>query len=618
MIAGTYENRKFIIAAIILFACVAYICRLFYMQVIDDSFKLDASNETFRHITQYPPRGCIYDRNGNLLVTNEAAYDLMVIPAQVKNIDTLSFCSDLGITKEWFIQTIKKAVTMNTGTHETVFMKEVTPELFSAFQEKMYKYSGFYPVVRTVRRYPEKIASHLLGYISEVNRKQCQHNPEYKEGDYLGVSGVEESYENTLKGNKGMKLIMVDAMNKVVGDYKSGMFDTLPQPGENLTSTLDGNLQEYGEQLMQNKAGSIVAIEPSTGEVLALVSSPEYDPNLLVGNVRAKNYIELLHDSIDIPLFNRALMAMYPPGSTFKIIEALIGQQEGVLNASTTYYCPGEFTMGGVSHACDAKHGSLQLQDAIAKSCNTYFFNVFASIMNNHKYHNTEEAFQAWRKYVTSFGIGIRLGIDLPSALRGSLPTKEYYDRHFGEGRWKTSTIISLGIGQGELGVTPLQLANEAANIANRGYYYIPHVIRTDGKDKELQTRYSTRHYSLVDAIQYDIVVNGMSDVVSGGTAAESKIPGITMCGKTGTAQNPYGRDNSLFIAFAPMDHPRIAISVVVERGGWGASWAAPIASLMIEKYLTDTVKRTTLEQRMLDGNTIQYLAEEKLNLRGR
>ncbi|MGP8215074.1 MAG: penicillin-binding protein 2 [Bacteroidia bacterium] len=609
---NAFALRKYIIMGIFSVACVAYIFRLFYMQVIDDQYKLDASNETFRHVTQYPPRGCIKDRNGKLLVTNEAAYDLMVIPNQVKNFDTNSFCNDLGITKADFITGIKKAIALNTATHASVFMKEVTPEIYAAFEEKMYKYRGFYSEVRTVRKYPMKIAPHLLGYIGEVSKELCERDPRYKEGDYVGISGIEESYEDALSGKKGVKITVVDAMNREVGDYKNGKYDTLPVPGENLTCTIDAVLQAYGEQLMQNKAGSIVAIDPSTGEVLALVSNPEYDPNLLVGNIRAHNYGKLVLDSIDIPLFNRALMAAYPPGSTFKPIEALIGQQEGVLNTNTAYTCPGAFRLGNISIGCDAVHGTLQLEPAIAKSCNTYFCNVFMSIMNNRQYNSTEEAFETWRKYVMSFGLGTRLDIDLPSALRGNVPSVDYYDRYFGKGHWKPLTIISLGIGQGEMLLTPLQLANEAAIIANRGYYYIPHVIKSIGDKNTTLKKYTTRHYIPIDSKYFDVVVEGMSEVVAEGTAAASKIPGVIMCGKTGTAQNPNGRDNSLFIAFAPMDHPKIAICVVIERGGWGAEWAAPLASLMVEKYLTDTIKRPDVEKRIMEGDLLHYLVEEK------
>ncbi len=606
-----FGDRKYIIGGIFLIACIAFIIRLFYMQVIDETLKLDASNETFRHVTQYPPRGCIYDRKGRLLVTNEAAYDILVTPSLVKDFDTNSFCNDLGITKTDFISGIKKATIQNTAYHASVFLKEVTPEIYASFQEKLFKYHGFTSQVRTVRRYPMKVAPHILGYIGEVNKELCARNPNYKEGDYIGISGIEESYESELRGTKGIKIMMFDAMNKEVGDYKNGKFDTLPVTGANLTCTIDAELQEYGEKLMQNKAGSIVAIDPETGEILALVSSPFYDPNMMVGSVRAKNYGKLLRDSINVPLFNRALMAMYPPGSTFKTIEALIGQQEGVLNENTAYSCPGAFHLGKISVGCDAAHGSLQLEKAIALSCNTYFCNVFMSIMNNKKYSSTEEAFNSWRRYVTSFGIGIRPDIDLPSALRGSLPTQKYYDKYHGKGHWKGSTIISLAIGQGELGVTPLQLANQASIIGNRGYYFLPHIIRSIA-DRPTMKKYATKHFVPIDAQFFNIVADGMCDVVNDGTAAASKIPGIVMCGKTGTAQNPNGRNNSLFIAFAPKDHPRIAVSVVIERGGWGAEWAAPIASLMIEKYLNDTIKRVEIEKKMLEGNTIQYLAEEK------
>lgn len=609
----TFSERRIIIIAIFIGVGLACILRLYYMQIINDSYKLDASNEAFRLVTLYPPRGCIFDRNGKLLVTNEAAYDILVVPSQVKDIDTLSFCKDLAITKDDFINGIKKAIALNTATHPSIFLKEVTPEIYASFQEKMYKYHGFSAQVRTIRRYPLKIAPHLLGYIGEVSKELCARNPKYKEGDYIGISGMEESYESELGGTKGEKIMMMDAMNREVGEYKNGKYSTPPNPGENLICTLDADLQAYGEELMANKAGSIVAIEPASGEILALVSCPEYDPNLLIGSVRAKNYSKLVLDSNTVPLFNRALMAQYPPGSTFKPIEALIGQQEGTLNPNTTYYCPGAFLMGSNVHiACDSRHGSLQLQEAISRSCNTYFCNVFVAMMNNRNYDNTEDAFDVWRKYVLSFGFGTRLDIDLPSAQRGNVPTAEHYDKTFGDGRWKAGTIAWLGIGQGELEVTPLQLANESAIIANRGYYITPHVVKSLGEKSGRQKKYTIRHYVPIDEKYFQIVVDGMSDVVSGGTAAASQIPGIIMCGKTGTAQNPNGRDNSLFIAFAPKDTPRIAVSVVVERGGWGADWAAPIASLMIEKYLTGTVKRTDLQQRMIEGNTLHYLIEEK------
>jgi penicillin-binding protein 2 len=610
---NAFASRRFVIAIIFAITCITFICRLFYMQMIDESFRLDASNEAFRHITQYPPRGCIFDRNRKLLVANEAAYDIMVTPSLVKDIDTNSFCADLGISKNDFISGIRKAVQLNTATHASVFMKEVTPEIYSAFQEKMYKYHGFSAEVRTVRKYPMQIAPHLLGYIGEVSKDQCERYPKYKEGDYIGMSGLEESYESDLGGQKGVKIMMVDAMNKPVGEYSHGRYDTLPVPGDNLTCTLDADLQAYGEKLMQNKAGSIVAIDPNTGEILALVSSPDYDPNLMVGSVRAKNYASLVLDTVGIPLFNRALMAHYPPGSTFKPVEALIGQQEGTLSPSTSYFCPGAFIMGSNVHiACDAAHGSLQLESAIAHSCNTYFCNVFVAMMNNRQYTSTEEAFEAWRKYIMSFGFGTRLDIDLPSALRGNVPTVEHYDKVFGKNHWHAGTIASLAIGQGEMEVTPLQLANEASIIGNRGYYYVPHVIRSIGDNKGPEKKYTVRHYVPIDEKNFDVVIQGMSDVVAEGTAAASKIPDVVMCGKTGTAQNPDGRNNSLFIAFAPMDHPKIAISCVVERGGFGADWAAPIASLMIEKYLTDTIKRPDIEKRILEGNTLHYLAEER------
>jgi penicillin-binding protein 2 len=604
-------ERKFIVSGIFLLIGFIYLARIFYLQVIDDTYKLSANNNVLRYITEYPSRGLIYDRNGKLMVYNEAVYDLMIVHRQVKDLDTAEFCRLIGIEKQDFMKKIRKVKKSKeySPVKPVVFEKQLSAETYAAFQEKLYKFPGFFVQSRTIRKYPQKIAAHVLGYIGEVDEKTASRNSYYRSGDYIGISGIEQAYEKELRGRRGLKIVMVDVFNRVKGSFQNGKHDTLALSGKNLKSSLDAELQEYGEALMQNKIGSVIAIEPSTGEILAMVCSPSYDPNLLVGRVRTQNYGKLLLDPMK-PLFNRALMAQYPPGSTFKPIMGLVGQQEGVLSAGTYYSCNGGYSIGSKIIKCEHVHGSIPLEPAISHSCNTYFCNVFRTVIDNRKYGSTEEAFEAWRKYMLSFGIGMRLGIDLPHALKGSMPTSAYYNKYFGKNHWKSSTIISLGIGQGELGLNPLQLANMTAIIANRGYYYVPHVIKTIGDDEIQYEAYKTRHYCNVDRKFFDIVVEGMENVVERGTGAGSKIKDISICGKTGTAQNPHGKANSLFVGFAPKDNPRIAIAVVVENGGYGSLWAAPIASLMIEKFINDSISRPALEERMLNGNLMMYVKQ--------
>ncbi|HVA97940.1 MAG TPA: penicillin-binding transpeptidase domain-containing protein, partial [Bacteroidia bacterium] len=493
-----FSERQYVIIGIFLLVGIAFIGRLFYIQIIDDSYKLDARNQAFRYVTQYPDRGYIFDRHGKILVYNSAAYDLMVIPHEAKNIDTLALCNLIGITKEDYIDKIAKASKLpNSPRHPSVFAAQLSAKTYALLQEQLYRFRGFYVETRSLRKYPMKIAANILGYVGEVNQDIADTNSYYKEGDYIGISGIEKSYEKQLRGKKGMKIIMVDVHNREMGSFKNGKYDTIAIPGENLTSSIDATLQQYGEKLLQNKVGSIVAIEPATGEILAMVTSPSYDPNLLVGRERSHNYAALARDTVTVPLFNRALMAQYPPGSTFKPIMALIAQQDGVLFPNTHYYCDGGYHMGNWTVKCDAVHGSLDLEHAIALSCNTYFCNVFHSVIDAPQYHNnTVEGFEAWKKNIFSFGIGKRLGIDLPNAQRGSVPSVNYYDRLFGKGSWKASNIISLAIGQGALGVNPLQLANEAAIIANRGFYYIPHVIKYIGDKKMQLPKYTTKQYT--------------------------------------------------------------------------------------------------------------------------
>jgi penicillin-binding protein 2 len=606
-------ERKFIISGIFLLVGFIFIARLFFIQVIDETYKLSANNNVLRYMTEYPSRGLIYDRKGRLMVYNEAVYDLMMVHKQVKNLDTAEFCRLIGIPKQDFMKKIRKIKKTKdySPVKPVIFEKQLSAETYAAFQEKLYKFQGFYCQSRTIRKYPKASAAHVLGYIGEVDEKITSANSYYKPGDYIGISGIEQTYEKELRGRRGLKIVMVDVFNRVKGSYQEGKHDTLAISGENLTASLDASLQEYGEKLMQNKIGSIIAIEPSSGEILAMICSPFYDPNLLVGRVRTSNYGKLLADPMK-PLFNRALMAQYPPGSTYKPIMALVGQQEGVLFPNTYYSCNGGYSIGSKIIKCEHVHGSIPLEPAISHSCNTYFCNVFRTVIDNRKYSSTEEAFEAWRKYMLSFGIGMRLAIDLPHALKGSMPTSAYYNKYFGKNHWKSSTIISLGIGQGELGLNPLQLANMTAIIANRGFYYVPHVIKAigEGKNSHQYETYKTRHYCQVDKRYFTEVVDGMENVMERGTGAGSKIAGISICGKTGTAQNPHGKANSLFIAFAPRDNPKIAIAVVVENGGYGSLWAAPIASLMIEKYITDSISRPALQERMLNGNLMAYVRQ--------
>ena len=611
-----FSDRKYVIIAIFSSIILIFLARLFYIQLIDDQYKLTARNQAFRYMTDYPARGNIFDRKGKRLVYNQAAYDLMVIPKQVKGFDTTDFCKILGIDKESFSRRMLKArLAPNSPLKPSVFEKEISVEHSAILNEKLYKFSGFFLQPRTLRKYPSSIAAHLLGYVGEVPPEMTDTSRYYKNGDYIGISGLEKAYEPSLRGIKGIHIEVVDVHNRPQGSYMNGIYDTISVAGKDITCTLDAALQEYGEKLMQNKIGSIVAIDPSTGEILAFVSSPSYDPNLLIGSTLPKNFALLQQDSLK-PLFNRALMASYPPGSTFKLVESIVGQNEKVLFPQTSFFCAGGYNYGGARPLkCDAHHGTLSLQPAITHSCNTYFCNVFRVIMDNRKYKTTEESFSSWRNYITSFGIGAHLNSDIPNELRGSLPTISYYNKIFGEHRWHTSTMISLAIGQGEVGITPLQNANVVCIIANRGFYYIPHTVKAidrNENDPSLQ-RFKEKHYTLVtDTSYYNIVLEGMAEVVKSGTAAASKIPGIEMCGKTGTAQNPHGKDHSMFVCFAPKNNPKIAVAVAVENGGWGAEWAAPIGSLMVEKYLTDTITRPLIEKKMMEADFIHHKITNK------
>ncbi len=602
IVKAPFNDRKYVINIIIFSIGAIFLCRLFYIQIIDNSYKLSANNNALRSITEFPARGLIYDRNGKLLVYNEATYDLMVIPQHVKDLDTAELCKLIGIDKEIFKSRMEKAKSYSYYA-PSIFEREISKETYGFLQEKLYKLQGFYVQARTLRKYPLSIAAHTLGYIGEVSQGLIENDNYYKPGDYIGISGIEKSYENELRGKKGVKIMMFDVFNREKGSFRNGMYDTVSVAGIDLTTAIDADLQAYGEALMKNKRGSIVAIEPATGEILALVSSPSYDPNLLAGHDRSKNYIKLLQDIKQKPLYNRALMAQYPPGSTFKILNALAGQQLGVLKEDSRFPCSLGFHMGNINVKCHNHPSPCNLEQSIQYSCNSYYVYAFKAILEKSGYKKTSDAYNKWLDIVMSFGFGKKFYSDIPNELTGNIPTPEYYDKLHGKNRWHALTIYSLGIGQGEILVTPLQLANFTAILANRGYYFIPHIVKKIGKTKGINKKYTTKQTVKVDSKYFDIVIEGMDDVVESGTGTGAKIKKIEMAGKTGTAQNPHGEDHSIFILFAPLKNPKIAISVVVENGGWGATWAVPIASLMVEKYLNKKVDRVDLEKRMLEGS---------------
>jgi penicillin-binding protein 2 len=611
-----YSGRKYIFSGIVAFVGLIFIIRLFYIQIIDETYKLDAKNQAFRYLTEYPVRGYIFDRKNKLLVYNEAAYDLMVIPKQIKDFDTLGFCDLMGINLESFKKRILKAKQKpNSPRKPSVFEKQISAEEYARLQEKLYKYNGFYVQPRTLRKYPRKIAAHMLGYIGEISKEGAEKNPYYKEGDYLGISGIEKTYEKQLRGIKGTKIIMVDVHNRPKGSFHNGLYDTLAVPGKSLTTTLDADLQEYGEKLLQNKKGSLVAIDPQTGEILALITSPTYDPNLLVGRARNKNFITLLKDTIGQPLFNRSSMASYPPGSTFKLIMALIGMKEGVLSSSTRYPCARGYPPLGGRPKCHPHPSPQDLIGAIGFSCNSYFSYVFKSVIDDKKFHNVTNAYANWRKITMSFSLGIKTGSDLANELGGNVPSIKYYDKIFGKDGWKASTVISLGIGQNELLITPLQNANIVAIIANKGWYYTPHIVKAingNPNDTALNKFKVKRYTEITDTAIYNHIIAGMEKVVESGTAASLKIEGIPYCAKTGTAQNPHGKDHSVFVCFAPIKNPKIAVGILIENSGFGATWAGPIARLIMEKYLKGKITRPDLEQRMIEGDLIHNSEPEK------
>ncbi len=596
-----FDNRRKVIAGIILVSALLLLGRLFILQIADPSYKMSAQSNYLRHITDYPTRGLIYDRNGELLVYNEAHYDLMVIPGQVWEIDTLEFCNLLGIDIDTFESRLLQA-RRHSRFRASVFERQISKTTFAAFQEKLFRFQGFYVQPRTLRKYSYPIATHTFGYVGEAGPNIISNDPYYRPGDFIGISGLESAYEEILRGQKGIRIRMVDVLNRDIGPFQDGRYDTLAIAGQNLYTTLDHILQTYGEQLMKNKRGSIVAIEPSTGEILALVSSPSFDPGLLVGRQRTRNYRSLQNDPLK-PLFNRALQAQYPPGSVFKIVNTLIALQDGIVTPSTSFSCSGIYHTRGISIRCRSHPSPVNAITGIQYSCNTYSSIIFQNTINQSGFNSIQEAFTHWRRHVMSFGIGRPFESDLSHELSGLVVSSDYYDRIYGPSGWRSQTILSLGIGQGELGVTPLQLANMTAAIANRGYYHTPHIVRAIGSPDNQNSDVQGFNHIDIDKEHFETMVKAMHLVVEEGTGNFSRIPGIAMGGKTGTVQNPHGENHSVFVAFAPVDNPQIAISVVVENAGYGSVWAAPIASLMIEKYLTGEVKRSWFEQRVLEAS---------------
>lgn len=596
------SGRKFVIVLIFLSVGLIFILRLFFLQVVDDQWKVMAANASERVIIEYPSRGLIYDRNGELIVANTAVYDLMVVPREVTDCDTAALCELLDIDTAEFAKRFNAAYQYSIYK-PSVFEKQIPASDYTNIAENLHRFPGFYGQARTLRYYPRSAAAHAMGYVSEVSPSTIEKNPYYQRGDYIGANGVESIYEESLRGRRGKRYVLVDVHNNEQGPYANGRFDTLARAGKNLTSSLDLDLQVYGEQLMKNKRGSIVAIEPETGEILAMVTTPGYDPNLLVGRVRGKNYRHLSQDTLK-PLFNRALMARYPPGSTFKLLQALIGLDEDVIDEHTAFGCHGGYYYAGRRLGCHSHASPVALKYSIQTSCNAYYCHVFKRVMD--KYPTSEESYQVWRDHLASFGLGSKLHTDMTGEISGFIPQTTYYDKFYGRHRWNGHTIISLAIGQGEMGFTPLQTANFTAAIANRGWYRTPHIIKEIGGHPITDSLYTQVHHVDIDPEYFDMVVDGMFRVVESGTGRGVRFsPDIEVCGKTGTAQNPHGKDHSIFIAFAPKDNPKIAVAVYVENVGFGSTWAAPIASLTIEKYLTDTITRPRVEQRMLTADLI-------------
>lgn len=602
-------KRRYVIGGAVFFVALLFIVRLFFLQIMSDDYKKNADSNAFLKKIQYPSRGVIYDRNDRLLVYNQPAYDITVVMKEMVSLDTADLCQTLNLTPEFVRNRFRdmKNRRLNPGYSpytNQVFMTQLSAEDCGVFQEKLFKFPGFYIQRRTIRQYNYNAGAHILGDIAEVSKSEMEDDEYYLPGDFIGKLGVERSYEKQLRGEKGVEVLLRDAHGRIQGNYMNGKFDKPSVPGKNLVLSLDIDLQMLGERLLEGKIGSIVAIEPETGEVLCMVSSPSYDPHMMIGRNRGKNHNEMARDPWK-PLLNRAIMGTYPPGSTFKTTQALTFLQEGIINTGTSYPCFGGFSYKGLHVGCHGHPSPLSLVPAIATSCNGYFcWGLYYMIGARQKYGTVQKAMNTWRDYMVSMGFGYTLGIDLPGEKRGMIPNANFYDKAY-RGSWNGLTVISISIGQGEVTATPLQIANLGATIANRGYFVTPHVVKKV-EGEALDSLYTQRRYTKVDASHYDEVVQGMRAAVTGGSCRMANLPDIEVCGKTGTAQN-HGKDHSAFMGFAPMNNPKIAIAVYVENGGWGATYGVPIGRLMIEQYLKgklspeDEVLATDIQKRRID-----------------
>jgi penicillin-binding protein 2 len=610
------RQRKNVLLFSIIIVFTMIVVRLFYIQIISKYYRINAENNALKYETLYPARGLILDRNGEILVSNKITYDIMVTPVEVTPFDTLEFCSIFGIDTSFVKSKFReyRKYRSRIGFQTLPFIKQVSGEHYNIFIEKQYKFPGFSGTPRTIRTYPYNAGGNLYGYISEVDAAYIKNNPGYKQGDYAGRTGMEMAYEEQLRGEKGYNIYLRDAHNRIKERYEEGEYDKVAVAGKDVTSTIDAILQAYGEELMQNKVGSLVAIEPSTGEILTMVSSPGLETSKLAEI--NKYYQEIVTDPYK-PMFNRAVMSPQPPGSVFKLVNGLIGLQEGVITPSSAYSCYGAYTVGNLRVGCHGHPSPLDFRHSIMMSCNTYYCYVFRAILDNSKYESIRDSFTKWKEYVESFGFGVKLNTDIPSEQAGTMPTAEWYDRLHGKNRWRSLSIISLAIGQGEIGSTPLHLANLAATIANRGWYYTPH-LQKDMPDNPIDSRFTERHYTMVDTTWFEYAAEGMYLAVNGGPGATGRlasVPGLDICGKTGTAQNPHGNDHSVFICFAPKDDPKIAVAAYIENAGFGSTWACPISALLVEKYLNGEISegRKWLETNMMNG----YLLD-RVNVRRR
>lgn len=608
------EKRKYVIGGIAVSIVLIFLIRLFVLQILTDDYKKNADSNAFLKKIQYPSRGVMYDRQGELLVYNQPAYDITMVPKEIENLDTLDLCNALNITRGYFERRMRdiRDRRINPGysryTHQ-VFMTQLSAEECGVFQEKLFKFPGFYIQRRTIRQYTYNSAAHVLGDIGEVFMRDIESDDYYIRGDFVGKQGIERSYEKQLRGEKGVEILLRDAHGRIQGRYMDGELDQTPTPGKDLTLGLDIKLQMLGERLMQNKIGSIVAIEPETGEILCMVSSPTFDPRVMIGRQRGKNHLELERNP-QKPLLNRAIMGAYPPGSTFKTAQGLTFLQEGVIQANTLFPCSHGFVHAGLRVGCHAHPAPLPLIPAIATSCNSYFCWGLYRMMGMKKYGKVQNAMTVWKDHMVSMGFGYKLGVDLPGEKRGLIPNAQFYDKAY-RGSWNGLTVISIAIGQGEVLLTPLQIANLGATIANRGYFVTPHIVK-EVEGESLDSLYSARRYTDVDKAYYDIIVEGMRNAVLGGTCRAANIPGIEVCGKTGTAQNR-GHDHSVFMGFAPMDKPKIAIAVYVENGGFGAVYGVPIGALMMEQYLNGELSESSkIKAEEFSNRTIMYGNQER------